>query len=354
MAPSWARSVVAGAPAVDVRITGWGPWKTVIVPPNAHVVHTGAATPGRSTSARRVVPLTTRRRTRSSSCRHDADDMINAYCICKELQACSCRATCSGSSRTSRPPTRSSTSPTSTIRCGWSMSRCASRRGRDQGQGRDHGESTRCCRQAAIIEELTARLRSVAEAKAAAIPASACASSPCRSRKPWCRPAGLGEPAAAVSRRARPGRAARPARAETVVARHDGSPSAIARPRRLASDAELARLRSASGPRPTIATPPSHPALPARAGAERQTAQLRHDTALATAESRRSGSRATPRSPSSAPRGPGRGAPRGRARARARRAAARRGQPPDRGRAPVPRARQRIANETSHGALQAA
>src|SRR5512138_648468 len=27
-------------PAVDVRITGWWRWKTVIVPPNAHVIHT--------------------------------------------------------------------------------------------------------------------------------------------------------------------------------------------------------------------------------------------------------------------------------------------------------------------------
>ena len=30
----------SNTPAVDVKITGWGRWKTVIVPPNAHVVHT--------------------------------------------------------------------------------------------------------------------------------------------------------------------------------------------------------------------------------------------------------------------------------------------------------------------------
>src|SRR5690242_19832112 len=28
------------AASVDVRVTGWWRWKTVIVPPNAHVVHT--------------------------------------------------------------------------------------------------------------------------------------------------------------------------------------------------------------------------------------------------------------------------------------------------------------------------
>jgi len=74
-------------PAVDVRITGWGPWKTVIVPPNAHVVHTrrGHADPlhiglGVSFSYNPakdsflVVPGTMQ------------TIMINAYCICKELQ----------------------------------------------------------------------------------------------------------------------------------------------------------------------------------------------------------------------------------------------------------------------------
>src|SRR3954467_3349183 len=75
------------APAVDVRITGWGRWKTVIVPPKAHVVHTrrGHANPlhiglGVSFSYNPakdsflVVPGTMQ------------TIMINAYCICKELQ----------------------------------------------------------------------------------------------------------------------------------------------------------------------------------------------------------------------------------------------------------------------------
>jgi len=74
-------------PAVDVRITGWGRWRTVIVPPNAHVVHTrrGHADPlhiglGVSFSYNPtkdsflVVPGTMQ------------TIMINAYCICKELQ----------------------------------------------------------------------------------------------------------------------------------------------------------------------------------------------------------------------------------------------------------------------------
>ncbi|HEX2688090.1 MAG TPA: SPFH domain-containing protein, partial [Kofleriaceae bacterium] len=76
-----------GAPAVDVRITGWGRWKTVIVPPNAHVVHTrrGHADPlhiGLGVSFRYnpakdsflVVPGTMQ------------TILINAYCIGKELQ----------------------------------------------------------------------------------------------------------------------------------------------------------------------------------------------------------------------------------------------------------------------------
>ena len=31
---------IADAPAVEVRITGFGPWRSVLVPPNAYVVHT--------------------------------------------------------------------------------------------------------------------------------------------------------------------------------------------------------------------------------------------------------------------------------------------------------------------------
>jgi len=87
---------VAGAPpvnempsssSVDVRITGWWRWKTVIVPPNAHVVHTrrGHDKPlhiGLGVSFRYnpavdsflVVPGTMQ------------TILINAHCICRELQ----------------------------------------------------------------------------------------------------------------------------------------------------------------------------------------------------------------------------------------------------------------------------
>jgi len=75
------------SPAVDVRITGWWRWKTVIVPPNAHVVHTrrGHAKPlhiglgtsfryNPSTDSYLVVPGTMQ------------TILINAQCICRELQ----------------------------------------------------------------------------------------------------------------------------------------------------------------------------------------------------------------------------------------------------------------------------
>ena len=78
---------VAPPGPVEVRISGWWRWKTVIVPPNAFVVHTrrGRDTPlhiGLGTSFRYnpatdsylVVPGATQ------------TILINAYCICKELQ----------------------------------------------------------------------------------------------------------------------------------------------------------------------------------------------------------------------------------------------------------------------------
>lgn len=79
--------VGAGAPAVDVRVTGWFRWKRVIVPPNAHVVHTrlGVEEPlncgmGVSfnfnpyTDSFLVVPAAMQ------------TIMISAKCICKERQ----------------------------------------------------------------------------------------------------------------------------------------------------------------------------------------------------------------------------------------------------------------------------
>jgi len=73
--------------SVDVRITGWWRWKTVIVPPNAHVVHTrrGHDKPlhiglgmsfgfNPSKDSFLVVPGTMQ------------TILINAHCICRELQ----------------------------------------------------------------------------------------------------------------------------------------------------------------------------------------------------------------------------------------------------------------------------
>lgn len=75
------------AASVEVRITGLWRWKTVVVPPNAHVVHTrrGRAEPvhiglgvsfrfNPATDSFLVVPGTMQ------------TIMINAYCICRELQ----------------------------------------------------------------------------------------------------------------------------------------------------------------------------------------------------------------------------------------------------------------------------
>lgn len=75
------------AASVEVRITGFWRWKTVVVPPNAHVVHTrrGRIEPVHiglgvsfrfdpATDSFLVVPGTMQ------------TIMINAYCICRELQ----------------------------------------------------------------------------------------------------------------------------------------------------------------------------------------------------------------------------------------------------------------------------
>jgi SPFH domain / Band 7 family len=76
------------APAtVDVRVTGFGPWKTVLVPPNAFVVHTrrGQAQPvhvGLGTSFR-FRPATDSYLVVPGAMQ---TILISAYCICQELQ----------------------------------------------------------------------------------------------------------------------------------------------------------------------------------------------------------------------------------------------------------------------------
>ncbi|SEF87663.1 SPFH domain / Band 7 family protein [Thermomonospora echinospora] len=82
-----ARAEQAANAAIDVRISGFWRWKTVIVPPNAFVVHTrrGRAEPlhlglgvsfryNPATDSYLVVPGATQ------------TILINAYCICRELQ----------------------------------------------------------------------------------------------------------------------------------------------------------------------------------------------------------------------------------------------------------------------------
>jgi hypothetical protein len=73
--------------AVEVRVTGLGPWKTVIVPPNAYVVHTrrGHAEPlhlGLGVSFRFNQYVDTYLAVPGAM----QTIVINAHCICKELQ----------------------------------------------------------------------------------------------------------------------------------------------------------------------------------------------------------------------------------------------------------------------------
>jgi regulator of protease activity HflC (stomatin/prohibitin superfamily) len=82
-----APSTVPSSNGVDVRVTGWRPWRTVVVPPNAYVVHTrrGHDEPlhlglgisfrfDRRRDAYLVVPGTMQ------------TILINARCICRERQ----------------------------------------------------------------------------------------------------------------------------------------------------------------------------------------------------------------------------------------------------------------------------
>src|SRR5687768_976394 len=73
--------------AVEVRVTGFGRWKTVIVPPNAFVVHTRR---GRSEPLHVGLGVSFRYNPATDSYLVVPGAMqtilINAYCICKELQ----------------------------------------------------------------------------------------------------------------------------------------------------------------------------------------------------------------------------------------------------------------------------
>ena len=73
--------------AVDVRITGWFRWKTVIVPPNAYVIHTRR---GRTEPLHIGLGVSFRYNPNTDSFLVVPGAMqtilINAHCICKELQ----------------------------------------------------------------------------------------------------------------------------------------------------------------------------------------------------------------------------------------------------------------------------
>jgi hypothetical protein len=85
--PDAGRPDIAVAPQVDVRVTGFWRWKTVLVPPNAFVVHTrrGRSEPlhvGLGTSFR-FNPATDSYLVAPGAMQ---TILINAYCICQELQ----------------------------------------------------------------------------------------------------------------------------------------------------------------------------------------------------------------------------------------------------------------------------
>jgi hypothetical protein len=87
---SRSRSTAAGQPhsgAVDVRVTGFGRWKTVLVPPNAFVVHTRR---GRSEPLHVGLGVSFRYNPALDSFLVVPGAMqtilINAFCICRELQ----------------------------------------------------------------------------------------------------------------------------------------------------------------------------------------------------------------------------------------------------------------------------
>src|SRR6185369_10561025 len=77
----------SGSSAVDVRITGFARWKTVLVPPNAFVVHTRR---GHAEPLHIGLGISFRYRPATDSFLVVPGAMqtilINAFCICRELQ----------------------------------------------------------------------------------------------------------------------------------------------------------------------------------------------------------------------------------------------------------------------------
>jgi flotillin len=349
---------VAGTPAVDVRITGWGPWKTVIVPPNAHVVHTrrGHARPlhiglgvsftyNPSKDSFLVVPGTMQ------------TIMINAYCICKELQGLLVQGyvqwiIADFATAYKKLDFTDVDDPMRVVNVSLREQAEAAIKDKVATMGIDEVLSDK----QPIIEELTARLRSVAEGEGSSdtglglrIVTVQVKEAVVSSKRVW---ENLQQPFRAE--RARVARLAA-LEAETVVAARERVGERDRATAQLASDAELARLRAQTEAQ-TYDRDSAETArrIQREQEAQREAAQLRHDTALATAaldkvriardaeiaELRTREAQASARLE----------AEHELALAELRRAAANRQTEAE---LRFHEARQRIANETSHGALQA-
>ena len=283
-----ASAETAGTPAVDVRITGWGRWKTVIVPPNAHVVHTrrGHARPlhiglGVSFSYNPtkdsflVVPGTMQ------------TIMINAYCICKELQGLLVQGyvqwiIADFATAYQKLDFTDVDDPMRVVNVSLREQAEAAIKDKVATMGIDEVLSDK----QPIIEELTARLRSVAEGEGSSdtglglrIVTVQIKEAVVSSKRVW---ENLQKPFRAE--RARVARLAE-LEAETVVAARERVTERELETAQLASDAELARLRAATEAQTYDRdSAEATRRVQREQEAQRQTAQLRHDTALATAE----------------------------------------------------------------------
>ncbi len=276
-----------GAPAVDVRITGWGRWKTVIVPPNAHVVHTrrGHARPlhiGLGVSFRYnpakdsflVVPGTMQ------------TIMINAYCICRELQGLLVQGyvqwiIADFATAYQKLDFTDVDDPMRVVNVSLREQAEAAIKDKVATMAIDDVLSDK----QPIIEELTARLRSVAEGAGGSdtglglrIVTVQIKEAVVSSKRVW---DSLQQPFRAE--RARVARLAA-LEAETAITARERATERDRQAAQLATEAELARLRAeteaqafdrdaAEGARRLVREEET----------QRQTAQLRHDAALATA-----------------------------------------------------------------------
>lgn len=273
---------------VDVRITGWWRWKTVVVPPNAHVVHTrrGHARPlhvglgvsfgyNPAKDSFLVVPGTMQ------------TIMINAYCICRELQGLLVQGyvqwiIADFATAYQKLDFTDAEDPMRVVNVQLREQAEAAIKDKVATMGIDEVLSDK----QPIIEELTARLRSVAEGEGDAdtglglrIVTVQIKEAVVSSRRVW---ENLQKPFRAE--RARIARLAE-LEAETVIAARERVTEREREAAQLATEAEIARLRAAT----EAETYDRDSAEAARRvqreqATAREAAQLRHDTALHTAE----------------------------------------------------------------------